>query len=264
MAGLSQFVLPDKGSAKKKIDELVLKDLAVDQKAKFRVLMLGNAAGIKKTDAAIEDLFDDQFYIDCGNAAFGILIKELELPVDGSDMITKRVEEVLVRRYGHKELDKRRVTSEILRRFDEWKKLDDLPKGLPKKRRSCSQQSIMRSRGHPSEAERARARLRAPYTIHPNSRALSFAAVQASARNWERQRWPSFWCSSRVEGVRHELCFAHVRVSQLEARARHRDDDLVARHLGNDLWSPEPRQGHRVLPYRIPLARAFAIAAWKA
>jgi hypothetical protein len=93
-----------------------------------RLVLLGNAAGIKKTDAAIEDLFADQFYIECVNAAFGISIKESDLPVDGSDMITKRIEDVLVRRYGHKALDKRGVTSEILRRFDKWKKLDDVPK----------------------------------------------------------------------------------------------------------------------------------------
>jgi hypothetical protein len=92
---------------------LVLKDLAAEQQALFRVLMLGKAAGIKKTDAAIEDLFDDQFYIDCVNAAFSIAIKPEDLPADGSDMITKRVESVLTQRYGHKELDKRRVMSEF-------------------------------------------------------------------------------------------------------------------------------------------------------
>ena len=120
-------------AAKKKIDELVLKEVAAEQQIRFRVLMLGNAAGIKKTDAAIEDVFDDQFYIDCVNAAFGIAIKEADLPVDGSDMITKRVEAVLVQRYGHKELDKRRVMSQILRRFDGWGKVSDLPKGTATK-----------------------------------------------------------------------------------------------------------------------------------
>ena len=116
-------------AAKKKIAELVLKDLSNEQKARFHVLMLGKAAGIKKTDAAIEDLFDDQFYIECVNAAFGISIKKADLPVDGSDMITKRVEVVLVQHYGHEKLDKRRVLAEILRRFDSWKKVADLPKG---------------------------------------------------------------------------------------------------------------------------------------
>jgi hypothetical protein len=120
---------PEGHAAKKKIDDLVLKDLAAAQKSKFRVLMLGSAAGIKKTDAAIEDLFEDQFYIDCVNAAFGISINRSDLPVDGSDMITKRIEAVLVHRYGHTGLDKRRVMSEILRRFDDWEKVSDLPSG---------------------------------------------------------------------------------------------------------------------------------------
>ncbi len=116
-------------AAKKKIQELTLKDLAEEQKARFRVLMLGKVAGIKKTDAAIEDLFDGQFYLDCVNAAFGIAIKLGDLPADGSDMITKRVETVVRERYGHKELDKRTVMAEILRRFDKWEKVSDLPKG---------------------------------------------------------------------------------------------------------------------------------------
>jgi energy-coupling factor transporter ATP-binding protein EcfA2 len=120
-------------AAKKKIDELVLKELATEQQSRFRVLMLGEAAGIKKTDSAIEDLFENQFYIDCVNAVFGIAIKEADLPVDGSDMITKRVETVLVQKYGHKELDKRRVMSEILRCFDGWEKVSDLPKGASAK-----------------------------------------------------------------------------------------------------------------------------------
>ncbi len=116
-------------ATKDKIEELTLKGLADEQRSRFRVLMLGKAAGIKKTDAAIEDLFDDQFYIECVNTAFGIAIKPEDLPVDGSDMITKRVEAVLVQRYGHKKLDKRRVMAEILRRFDGWEKVSDLPKG---------------------------------------------------------------------------------------------------------------------------------------
>ena len=115
--------------AKKKIQELTLKDLAEEQKARFRVLMLGKAAGIRKTDAAIEDLFDDQFYLDCVNTAFGIEIKSEDLPTDGSDMITKRVEAVMTGRYGRKELDKRTIMAEILRRFDNLEKVSDLPNG---------------------------------------------------------------------------------------------------------------------------------------
>ncbi|QQN63004.1 AAA family ATPase [Bradyrhizobium diazoefficiens] len=120
---------PEGHAAKKKIDQLVLKELAKEQQARFRVIMLGKAAGIKKTDAAIEDLFDDEFYLDCVNVAFGVAIKMQDLPIDGSDMISKRVENILVQRYGHKELDKRRVMAEILRRFDGWKKVANLPSG---------------------------------------------------------------------------------------------------------------------------------------
>lgn len=116
-------------AAKGKIDELTLKGLADEQKSRFRVFMLGKAAGITKTDAAIEDLFEDQFYIECVNTAFGISIKPEDLPVDGSTMITDRVKAILVQRYGHKELDKRRVMAEILHRFDDWKTVSDLPDG---------------------------------------------------------------------------------------------------------------------------------------
>jgi hypothetical protein len=42
-------------------------------------------------------------------------------------MITKRVETLLIDRYGHKELDKRRIMGELLKRFDTWKALKDLP-----------------------------------------------------------------------------------------------------------------------------------------
>lgn len=120
---------PEGYTAKKKITEMVLKSVAADHQARFRVLMLGDAAGIKKTDAAIEDLFDNQFYIDCVNATFGISMKESDLPTDGSDMITKRVERFLTEKHGHKELDRRRVMREILRRFDGWKGISDLPMG---------------------------------------------------------------------------------------------------------------------------------------
>ena len=116
-------------AAKTKINELVLKELADEQKARFRVFMLGSAAGISKTDVAIEDLLGDEFYLDCVNAAFGVAIKDSDLPVDGSDMITKRVESVLVQRFGHEKLDKRRVIRELLCRFDRWEKVVDLPDG---------------------------------------------------------------------------------------------------------------------------------------
>lgn len=90
--------------------------------------MLGNTTASRQTDFAIEDLFPADFYIGCVNAAFGLAIEMKDLPVDGSDMITKRVEHVLTTRYAHKELDKRKVMGEMLRRFDTWRTSKDLPK----------------------------------------------------------------------------------------------------------------------------------------
>jgi hypothetical protein len=116
-------------AAQKKIKEMLLRELAVEQQGRFKVLMLADAAGISKNEAAIEDLFDDQFYLDCVNKAFGITIATADLPVDGSAMITKRVEAVLLGKYQHKQLDKRRVMVEILRQFDTWRKVADLPNG---------------------------------------------------------------------------------------------------------------------------------------
>lgn len=115
--------------AKKKIEELYLAKLSEQEQKHFRVLMLGKAAGLKKTDASIEDIFPDEFYLSCVNDALGLSIKMSDLPVDGSDMITKRVEAVLQSRYGKEKLDKRRVFAELLNRFDKWEKVSDLPKG---------------------------------------------------------------------------------------------------------------------------------------
>lgn len=115
-------------SAKKKISEMTLKELAAGDGYEFRVLMLGQASGIKKTDVAIEDLFPDDFYRECVNRAYGIAIRDEDLPVDGSTLISKRVEKVLKERHG-KDLDKKVVLSEMLRDFDSWGKMSDLPKG---------------------------------------------------------------------------------------------------------------------------------------
>jgi predicted ATP-dependent endonuclease of OLD family len=112
--------------ARAKIQELYLKEQAGDA-AKFRVLMLKEAADIPKNEPAIEDIFPDAFYIECVNAAYRYTIKPEDLPTDGSDQITKRVEAVLQTRYGQSKLDKRRVLVEMLKRFDKWHTLEDLP-----------------------------------------------------------------------------------------------------------------------------------------
>lgn len=116
-------------TAKKKISDLYLSKLAADDQKLFRVLMLGECADIQKTDAAIEDLFPDDFYLQCVNSAFGLSITLDDLPKDGSDMITKRIESVMKERYGHKKLDKTRVFNEMLAQFDQWKTAKDLPNG---------------------------------------------------------------------------------------------------------------------------------------
>ena len=113
--------------AQDKIQELYLSKLAATDAKSFRVFMLGDAAGITKTDAAIEDLFPDEYYVEVVNRAYGLSIQMSDLPVDGSDMISKRVEAVLQNKYSHSALDKQRVMGEMLRIFDSWTSLDDIP-----------------------------------------------------------------------------------------------------------------------------------------
>lgn len=77
--------------AKRKIDEMLTRTHAEEGDVTFQVLMLKNVAGIRKTDAAIEDLFPDSFFIGIVNKAYGLNISADDLPQDGSDMITKKV-----------------------------------------------------------------------------------------------------------------------------------------------------------------------------
>ncbi|ULB11835.1 AAA family ATPase [Cereibacter azotoformans] len=116
-------------AAKVKIDELYVSKLAEEKAKRFRTFMLGKTAGSKKIDFAIEDIFPDKFYLDCVNTAYGLAIKIEDLPQVGSNMITKRVEEVLKTRYGMSGLDKRRVLGEMWQRFDQWTTAAELPTG---------------------------------------------------------------------------------------------------------------------------------------
>jgi len=113
--------------AKKKIGDLYLKQLAKDQK--FRVFMLKDAAGIKNNEAAIEDIFPVEFYLSCVNEAYGFQIKLEDLPQDGSDQIVKRIEAHLKQRHDRSELDKKLVMGKMLKHFDSWNKIEDLPHG---------------------------------------------------------------------------------------------------------------------------------------
>lgn len=118
-------------AAKKKIEELYLSKLSED--TKFFTLQIGKACGISKSDAAIEELFSDEFYIECVSSAYRVSIKQEDLPQDGSSLITKRVEEVLIKQHSFKNLDKGRVMGEMLKKFDAWKELSDLPPGTEEK-----------------------------------------------------------------------------------------------------------------------------------
>jgi len=119
--------------AKDKINKLCLSELAKEEENKFRVFMLDKAAGIKKNNAAIEDLFPDEFYIELVNEAYHTAITLKDLPEDGSDMITKRVEAVLKSKHIAQSLDKGRVVAVMLKRFDTWHDVKDLPKGTATK-----------------------------------------------------------------------------------------------------------------------------------
>ncbi|MEO0701877.1 MAG: AAA family ATPase [Pseudomonadota bacterium] len=111
-----------------KIKEMNLDGYAEDTGHPFRVLMLGDTAGVKKTDVAIEDLFPDAWYLGCVNRAEGVAIKLDDLPEDGSTLIAKRIEKVLKQRHG-RDLKKKDVITQMLNDFDGWTKADDLPKG---------------------------------------------------------------------------------------------------------------------------------------
>ncbi|MAN13140.1 MAG: hypothetical protein CL945_00175 [Dinoroseobacter sp.] len=113
--------------AKDKIDELYVSKMAQGDGQKFRTIMLGKATGTQQTDFAIEDIFPPKFFVDCVNAAYGFSIKIEELPEDGSDMISKRVEHLLKTKYGQSGLDKKRVLGEMWKQFDSWKTVEDLP-----------------------------------------------------------------------------------------------------------------------------------------
>lgn len=119
-------------TAAEKIKQMDLSQYAKETGLEFRVLLLKEAAGIKKTDAAIEDLFPDEWFLERVNNAYSIAIKMEDLPEDGSTLISKRVESVLKHRHG-RSLDKKHVLVEMLKDFDSWKDINDLPDGTAKK-----------------------------------------------------------------------------------------------------------------------------------
>lgn len=116
-------------AAKKKIEDLYLKEISASSGDRMPILLLGDAAGITKTDAAIEDLFPDDFFRGLINRAYGVAIADDDLPQDGSTLISKRVEHVLKTRFGQ-QLDKKKVLREMMREFAKWATVSDLPPGV--------------------------------------------------------------------------------------------------------------------------------------
>ena len=114
--------------AHKKIKEMNLKGYADETDHKFRVLMLGETAGVKKTDVAIEDLFPAEWFLECVNRSYSLALKLEDLPEDGSTLIAKRVEIALKQRQG-RDLKKKDVLVEMLKEFDTWTTISDLPTG---------------------------------------------------------------------------------------------------------------------------------------
>lgn len=114
-------------SARKKINELFLSRQAETDAKRFRVIMLKQAAHIGKGEVGIEDLFPDEFYLALVNAAYRIQIQMSDLPADGSAMIAKRIEQVLVSTYGCSGLDKGAVLAHMLRAFETWRSIGDIP-----------------------------------------------------------------------------------------------------------------------------------------
>ncbi|MGB5438031.1 MAG: hypothetical protein WBN90_00055 [Gammaproteobacteria bacterium] len=121
--------------AKHKMKAMYLDGLAKDRQKKFRIFMLGDAAGIKQNESAIEDLFPEEFYVQCVCDAYAIKMKPDELPIDGSEQIRKRVEYVLNQRRQARQLDRQLVLDAILRQLDGIEEKIDLPRDTYKKTR---------------------------------------------------------------------------------------------------------------------------------
>ena len=62
------------------------------------------------------------------NRAYGLALRLEDLPTDGSTLIAKRVEIALNQRQG-RELKKKDVLTQMLKDFDSWANVSDLPKG---------------------------------------------------------------------------------------------------------------------------------------
>lgn len=122
--------LDDAGeTARKKISEQCSSQIAATTGARFRVFMLGRAVGTTNSEFAIEDLFPDDFYLECVNEAFATNLSTADIPNVDSPQLSKRVETALVKKGRITTLDKGQILGAIQRRFDTMNTLDDLPAG---------------------------------------------------------------------------------------------------------------------------------------
>jgi energy-coupling factor transporter ATP-binding protein EcfA2 len=112
---------------RKKISEQLLSRQGEADARRFRIIMLKPAAHVSKAEVAIEDLFPDEFYLALVNAAYRIQIQMSDLPTDGPVMIARRIEQVLVSTYGCTALDRGAVLAHMLRAFETWRSIGDIP-----------------------------------------------------------------------------------------------------------------------------------------
>lgn len=118
--------------AKKKIENLFLKELAKDSDVKFRTLMIGDALAVAG-EVAIEDLFSEEFFIECCSSAYKIVIEPKDLPTTTGMQICKKLDVVIRERNLGDSVNKKIVLQQILMRFEGMKTLKDLPKGTAEK-----------------------------------------------------------------------------------------------------------------------------------
>jgi energy-coupling factor transporter ATP-binding protein EcfA2 len=105
-------------------------------KTRFRYLKLGDIAGAKGREFAIEDLFPTDFYLEVVNEAYSANLAETELSDSDGQQVRKRVEAALQRKGRIKEeLDRRAVMRVLLKRFEKMTKPADFPSGTADKAR---------------------------------------------------------------------------------------------------------------------------------
>jgi energy-coupling factor transporter ATP-binding protein EcfA2 len=117
-------------AAIKRINDQRVPEAAKVNKARFRCLRLGKAAGIYESEVAIEDVFPASFYVDCVNEAYGTNLDVEEVGLGG--LIAKRCEMILKKRGRIRDdLDKRIIMAAMQKRFDSFSKVKDLPGNTP-------------------------------------------------------------------------------------------------------------------------------------